>query len=155
MRCRIVLQTPSDKEYKKDDVHVVHRNRTVDLKSASATTTSYGLSYLLLYKFNMVRTQFTLNEVAICFASHMLALITSKSLCLLPSKVYARFQEQRTLLVRPVFLQENDEFKNEGKNSNTALNYGQQVETFLYAWRFSDRSCTGYWVSYQLSVSVS
>ena len=144
MRCRIVLQTPLDKEYKKDDVHVVQRNRTVDLKSASATTTSYGLSYLLLYKFNMVRTQFTLNEVAICFASHMLALITSKSLCLLPSKVYARFQEQRTLLVRPVFLQENDEFKNEGKNSNTALNYGQQVETFLYAWRFSDRSCTGY-----------
>ena len=144
MRCRIVLRTPSDKEYKKDDVHLVHRNRTVDLKSASATTTSYGLSYLLLYKFNMVRTQFNLNEVAICFASHMLALITSKSLCLLPSKVYARFQEQRTLLVRPVFLQENDEFKNEGKNSNTALNYGQQVETFLYAWRFSDRSCTGY-----------
>ena len=121
MRCRIVLQTPSDKKYKKDDVHVVHRNRTVDLKSASATTTSHGLSYLLVYKFNMVRTQFTLNEVAICFASHRFALITSKRLCLLPSKVYARFQEQRTLLVRPVFLQENDEFKNEGKNSNTAL----------------------------------
>ena len=112
------------KNIKKDDVYVVHRNRTVDLKSASATTASRGLSYLLLYKFNMVRTQFTLNEIAICFASHRLALITSKSLCLLPSKVYARFQEQRTLLVRPVFLQENDEFKNEGNKSRHSFMLG-------------------------------
>ena len=46
---------------------------------------------------NMVRTQFTLNEVAICFASYRFALIILKSLCLLPSKVHVRFQEQRTL----------------------------------------------------------
>ena len=77
---------------------------------------------------NTVRTQFTLNEVAICFESYRFALIILKSLCLLPLKVHARFQEHRTLLIRPVFLKlfyENEEFENEGKNSNTVLNDGQ------------------------------
>ena len=51
----------------------------------------------------MVRTQFTLNEVAICFESYRFALVILKSLRLLPLKVHARSQEQRTLLVQPVF----------------------------------------------------
>ena len=40
---------------------------------------------------NTVRTQITINEVAICFASYRFALIIFKSLCLLPSKVHERF----------------------------------------------------------------
>ena len=77
---------------------------------------------------NTVGTQFTLNEVAICFESYRFALIILKNLCLLPLKVHVRFQEQMTLLVRPVFyklFKENVEFENEGKNSNTVLNDGQ------------------------------
>ena len=36
---------------------------------------------------------------------------------------------------------ENEEFENEGKNSNTVLNDGESVEIFLHVWRIS---CIGY-----------
>ena len=82
----------------------------------------------LAVQTNTARTKFNLKP----FALHQTG---SLLLCLLPSKVHVRFQWQRTLLVRRVFCKlfyENEELENEGKNSNTVLNDGQQVEIFLY-----------------------
>ena len=80
----------------------------------------------LAQQTNVVRTQFTLNEVAICFASYRFALIILKSLCLLPSKVHVRFQEQRTLF-GPCFA---SCFK---KMRNSIMKEATQVKFFFFS----------------------
>ena len=93
---------------------------------------------------NTVRTQFTLNEVAICLASYRFALIILKVCACYLQKFMHDFKSRELSSFGPCFASCFKKTRNEKvkeRNSNIVLNDGQQVEIFLYVWQIS---CTGY-----------
>ena len=93
---------------------------------------------------NTVRTQFTLNEVAICLASYRFALIILKACACYLQKFMHDFKSRELSSFGPCFASCFKKTRNEKvkeRNSNIVLNDGQQVEIFLYVWQIS---CTGY-----------
>ena len=93
---------------------------------------------------NTVRTQFTLNEVAICLASYKFALIILKVCACYLQKFMHDFKSRELSSFGPCFASCFKKTRNEKvkeRNSNIVLDDSQQVEIFLYVWRIS---CTGY-----------
>ena len=102
------------------------------------------MPWRLAEQTNVVRAQFTLNEVAICFVSYRFALIILKACACFLQKFMQDFKSRALCLFGLCFASCFKKMRNskmKEKNSNTFLNDRQQVKLFLYVWRIS---CTGY-----------
>ena len=87
---------------------------------------------------NTVRTQFTLNEVAICFATYRLALTIFKGCACYLQKLMPDFKSRGLCSFGSCFASCFTKMRNSKMKQKIqviiVLNDGQQVEIFLYVW---------------------